>query len=80
MSHLQFATEYWRTATRPAAQISDHLGFVTPARFGKHLMQRTGRSPIDFRKGIRGLAASESHFDHQGVGSGIAATPARMEH
>ncbi|MGW3562647.1 helix-turn-helix domain-containing protein [Streptomyces sp. NPDC000941] len=39
-----------------AARISDHLGFVTPSQFSKYFMQRTGRSPIDFRKGIRGLA------------------------
>ncbi|MGO4752869.1 helix-turn-helix domain-containing protein, partial [Streptomyces sp. 2MCAF27] len=43
-----------------AAQISDHLGFVTPSQFSKYFMQRTGRSPIDFRKEIRGLAASPS--------------------
>ncbi|KUN87315.1 transcriptional regulator [Streptomyces griseoruber] len=38
-----------------AAQISDHLGFVTPSQFSKYFTQRTGRSPIDFRRGIRGL-------------------------
>jgi AraC-like DNA-binding protein len=43
-----------------AAQISDRLGFVTPSQFSKYFMQRTGRSPIDFRRGIRGRATSES--------------------
>lgn len=42
-----------------AAQISDHLGFVTASQFNKHFMQRTGRSPIDFRREIRGQATSE---------------------
>ncbi|WP_208117408.1 helix-turn-helix domain-containing protein [Streptomyces sp. NBC_00582] len=37
-----------------AAQISDRLGFVTPSQFSKYFMQRTGRSPIDFRNGVRG--------------------------
>ncbi|WP_010038583.1 MULTISPECIES: helix-turn-helix domain-containing protein [Streptomyces] len=39
-----------------AAQISDRLGFVTPSQFSKYFMQRTGRSPIDFRHGARGRA------------------------
>ena len=39
-----------------AAQISDRLGFVTPSQFSKYFMQRTGRSPIDFRNGVRGRA------------------------
>jgi AraC-like DNA-binding protein len=39
-----------------AAQISDRLGFVTPSQFSKYFMQRTGRSPIDFRNGVRGCA------------------------
>ncbi|GAQ59913.1 helix-turn-helix domain-containing protein [Streptomyces scabiei] len=43
-----------------AAQISDHLGFVTASQFSKYFAQRTGRSPIEFRREIRGLAASES--------------------
>ncbi|WP_407071587.1 helix-turn-helix domain-containing protein [Streptomyces sp. BK239] len=43
-----------------AAQISDRLGFVTPSRFSAYFSQRTGRSPLDFRKEIRGLAASRS--------------------
>ncbi|MFD9037586.1 helix-turn-helix domain-containing protein [Streptomyces bottropensis] len=42
-----------------AAQISDHLGFVTASQFSKYFMQRTGRSPIDFRREIRGQATSE---------------------
>lgn len=46
-----------------AAQISDHLGFVTASQFSKYFMQRTGRSPIDFRKGIRGLATSGPQSD-----------------
>ncbi|MEU1510769.1 AraC family transcriptional regulator [Streptomyces sp. NPDC005811] len=41
-----------------AARISDHLGFGTPSQFGKYFTQRTGRSPLDFRKEIRGLAGS----------------------
>ncbi|MBK3632166.1 helix-turn-helix transcriptional regulator [Streptomyces sp. MBT97] len=41
-----------------AAQISDHLGFVTPSQFSKYFAQRTGRSPIDFRKETRGRATS----------------------
>ncbi|MFC8428198.1 helix-turn-helix domain-containing protein [Streptomyces sp. NPDC057253] len=43
-----------------AAQISDHLGFGTPSQFSKYFTQRTGSSPIDFRKGIRGRAGDES--------------------
>lgn len=39
-----------------AAQISDHLGFVTPSQFSKFFLQRAGRTPIDFRNGIRGRA------------------------
>ncbi|NEA98972.1 helix-turn-helix transcriptional regulator [Streptomyces sp. SID13726] len=39
-----------------AAQISDRLGFVTPSQFSKYFVQRAGRSPIDFRNGIRGRA------------------------
>ncbi|MEE1836161.1 AraC family transcriptional regulator [Streptomyces sp. SP17KL33] len=39
-----------------AAQISDHLGFVTPSQFSKFFMQRAGRTPIDFRNEIRGRA------------------------
>ncbi|MEU2288579.1 AraC family transcriptional regulator [Streptomyces sp. NPDC013178] len=39
-----------------AAQISDRLGFVTPSQFSKYFMQRTGRSPIDFRNGVQGRA------------------------
>lgn len=45
-----------------AAQISDRLGFVTPSQFSKYFVQRTGSSPIDFRKGIRGRARGESSF------------------
>ncbi|MDX2675033.1 helix-turn-helix domain-containing protein [Streptomyces sp. NY05-11A] len=41
-----------------AAQISDRLGFVTASQFSKYFMQRTGRSPIDFRREIRGQGAS----------------------
>lgn len=48
-----------------AAQISDHLGFVTASQFSKYFTHRTGRSPIDFRKGVRGLAASESPCDRE---------------
>jgi len=44
-----------------AAQISGHLGFVTPSQFSKYFTQRTGRSPIDFRREIRGLAAGGAH-------------------
>ncbi|MEE1760987.1 helix-turn-helix domain-containing protein [Streptomyces sp. SP18BB07] len=39
-----------------AAQISDHLGFVTPSQFSKFFMQRAGRTPIDFRNEVRGRA------------------------
>ena len=46
-----------------AAQISDHLGFVTPSQFSKYFMQRTGSSPIDFRKTSRGGTADEYSGD-----------------
>ncbi|MFF7281217.1 AraC family transcriptional regulator [Streptomyces griseorubiginosus] len=46
-----------------AAQISDHLGFVTPSQFSKYFMQRTGSSPIDFRKAVRGRAAADASAD-----------------
>jgi AraC-like DNA-binding protein len=49
-----------------AAQISDHLGFVTPSQFSKYFMQRTGCSPIDFRKAIRGLVTGESRSLQKG--------------
>ncbi|MFH9552810.1 helix-turn-helix domain-containing protein [Streptomyces sp. NPDC017435] len=39
---------------RTAAQISDHLGFVNPSQFSKYFLHRTGQSPIEFRRGIRG--------------------------
>ncbi|MEU0074942.1 AraC family transcriptional regulator [Streptomyces sp. NPDC006332] len=61
-----------------AAQISEHLGFVTASQFSKYFVHRTGRSPIDFRKGIRGLATSESHASLQDTGSGIV--PPAVEH
>lgn len=48
-----------------AAQISDHLGFVTASQFSKYFTHRTGRSPIDFRKGVRAPAASESPCDRE---------------
>ncbi|QYX82602.1 helix-turn-helix domain-containing protein [Streptomyces akebiae] len=37
-----------------AAQISDHLGFVTHSQFSKFFLQRAGCTPIDFRDGVRG--------------------------
>ncbi|MFJ4536724.1 helix-turn-helix domain-containing protein [Streptomyces tibetensis] len=39
---------------RTAAQISDQLGFVTPSQFSKYFMHRTGQSPIEFRRAVRG--------------------------
>jgi AraC-like DNA-binding protein len=51
-----------------AAQISDHLGFVTASQFSKYFTQRTGSSPIDFRKAIRGLATTESESGRQDTG------------
>jgi AraC-like DNA-binding protein len=52
-----------------AARISDHLGFVTASQFSKYFAQRTGRSPIEFRREIRGLAASESDGGRQRTGT-----------
>ncbi|MEU2778318.1 AraC family transcriptional regulator, partial [Streptomyces sp. NPDC007162] len=43
-----------------AAQISDRLGFVTASQFSKYFIQRTGRSPVDFRNGVRGRAEGRS--------------------
>ena len=45
-----------RCLVESAAQISDHLGFVTPSQFSKFFIQRAGRTPIDFRNGVRGRA------------------------
>jgi AraC-like DNA-binding protein len=39
---------------RTAAQISEQLGFVNPSQFSKYFTHRTGQSPIEFRKGVRG--------------------------
>ncbi|MGW7166437.1 helix-turn-helix domain-containing protein [Streptomyces sp. NPDC054884] len=39
---------------RTAAQISDQLGFVNPSQFSKYFLHRTGQSPIEFRKEVRG--------------------------
>ncbi|MER7483891.1 AraC family transcriptional regulator [Streptomyces sp. NPDC126510] len=45
---------------RTAAQISDQLGFVNPSQFSKYFMHRTGQSPIEFRRAVRG------HGSHDG--------------
>ncbi|BBC39035.1 hypothetical protein SGFS_103290 [Streptomyces graminofaciens] len=38
---------------RTAAQIAGQLGFANPTQFSKYFHQRTGRSPIDFRRSVR---------------------------
>ncbi|MDX3452679.1 AraC family transcriptional regulator [Streptomyces sp. ME02-8801-2C] len=55
-----------------AAQISDHLGFVTASQFSKYFMQRTDQTPIDFRRRIRGQATGEPHPDHRSEGPDTA--------
>ncbi|MGW1158689.1 helix-turn-helix domain-containing protein [Streptomyces sp. NPDC002519] len=39
---------------RTAAQIADQLGFPNPTQFNKYFHQRTGQSPIGFRRAVRG--------------------------
>ncbi|MEU6224478.1 AraC family transcriptional regulator [Streptomyces sp. NPDC047042] len=68
-----------------AAQISDHLGFVTASQFSKYFMQRTDQTPIDFRRSIRGQTTGEPHPDHRsearpGLGSGTVAAAAAHGH
>ncbi|MFF9774268.1 helix-turn-helix domain-containing protein [Streptomyces sp. NPDC013978] len=55
-----------------AAQISDHLGFVTPSQFSKFFMQRAGRTPIDFRNEVRGRAEGAEGSVAPGQGSAWA--------
>ena len=38
---------------RTAAQIAGHLGFANPTQFSKYFHQRTGQSPIGFRRRVR---------------------------
>jgi AraC-like DNA-binding protein len=52
-----------------AARISDRLGFVTPSQFSKFFIQRTGRTPIDFRIGVRGRAAGSEPSTAPGRGA-----------
>ncbi|WP_354670147.1 helix-turn-helix domain-containing protein [Streptomyces sp. S.PNR 29] len=39
---------------RTAAQISGLLGFANPSQFSEYFMHRTGQSPIEFRRAVRG--------------------------